>query len=70
MEKQYKRTTRTVPQTVRTKISNSLKSYNNTHLRDDSHKAKISAGLKKYWDGIPKTPQKTDAEMIEDGDVV
>ena len=45
MEKQYKRTSRSVPQDVRTKIANTLRGVK----KSDATKAAISNGMKKYW---------------------
>ena len=45
MDKQYKRTSRSVPQDVRTQIANTLKGRS----RPESVKAKISTSMKQYW---------------------
>ena len=45
MDKQYKRTSRSVPQDVRTQIANTLKGRS----RPESVKAKISASMKQHW---------------------
>lgn len=45
MEKQYKRTSRSVPQDVRTKIANTLRGVK----KSESTKMAISNGMKKYW---------------------
>lgn len=45
MEKQYKRTSRSVSPEVRTKIANSLRG----RKREESTKMAISNGMKKYW---------------------
>ena len=70
--KQYKRQDRACPPMVKDKISQSLKQYNSNHPRgkasDGSEWSQnISDGLKNYWGKIPK--QKSDGQMIADGDV-
>lgn len=47
-----KRINRTTPPTVRQKISDALKQYYSNGMSPE-HKAKISAGLTKYWSTIP-----------------
>ena len=72
MEKQYKRTTRTVPQDVRTKIGNSLRGRS----RSEMAKAAISQGMKKYWEEDKNFPddnirhEGSGDGYIETGDVV
>lgn len=45
MEKQYKRTSRSVKPEVRTKIANTIRGVK----KSESTKAAISNGMKKYW---------------------
>ena len=63
MEKEYKRTSRSVPQEVRTKISNSMKGIR----KPESVKSKISQGLKRYWgndDNFPDDNKTTIEDLI------
>lgn len=71
MEKQYKRTSRSVPQEVRTKIANTLRGVK----KSDATKAAISNGMKKYWSDDSNFPddirhEGTGNGFIETGDVV
>ena len=64
--KTYKRQDRGVSPQTRQKISSTLKSYNATHPRSESHRKKISDGLHQYWEQIPP---KSD-NPIRKGDIV
>ena len=72
MEKQYKRTSRSVPQDVRTKIGNSLRG----RKREESEKTAISNGLRKYWQDDANFPDDTPRHegtgrgWVESGDIV
>lgn len=68
MEKQYKRTTRTVPQDVRTKIGNSLRGRS----RSEAAKEAISQGLKRYWGNSSNFPDDAprNKDYVGDGDVI
>ena len=64
--KTYKRQDRGVSTQTRQKISSTLKSYNATHPRSESHCKKISDGLHHYWGQIPPKPDNP----IKNGDIV
>ena len=64
--KTYKRQDRGVSPQTRQKISSTLKSYNATHTRSESHCKKISDGLQHYWGQIPPKPDNP----IETGEIV
>ena len=71
MEKQYKRTSRSVPQDVRTKIANTLRGVK----KSDATKAAISNGMKKYWSDDSHFPddirhEGTGNGWLESGEVV
>ena len=72
MEKQYKRTSKTVSPQVRTRISSSLKGRS----RSESERIAISRGMKKYWGDDKNFPddgqrhEGTGNGWIESGDVV
>lgn len=72
MEKQYKRTSKTCPQDVRTKIGNSLRGRS----RSEAAKEAISQGLKRYWGNSSNFPddnfrhEGSGNGYIETGDVV
>lgn len=72
MEKQYKRTSKNVPQDVRTKISSSLRG----RTRSEAERIAISRGMKKYWGDdkiFPDDGQRhegTGNGWLESGDVV
>ena len=72
MEKQYKRTSRSVPQDVRTKISAALKN----RPKNDIVRQKISDGMKKYWGDDKNFPddgqrhEGTGNGWLESGDIV
>ena len=71
MEKQYKRTSRSVPQDVRTKIANSLRGVS----KSQSTKMKISDSMKKYWSNDSNFPddirhEGTGNGWVETGDIV
>lgn len=73
MEKQYKRTSKSVPQDVRNKISQSMKRKGIT--RDSETKQAISKGMKTYWNTPSNFPddirhEGTGEGWIETGDVV
>ena len=56
-----KRINRTTPPTVRQKISDALKRYYSNGMSPE-HKAKISAGLTKYWATIPSDTESNNQE--------
>ena len=72
MEKQYKRTSRSVPQEVRAKIANTLRGVK----KSDATKAAISNGMKKYWSDDSNFPddgqrhEGTGNGWLERGDIV
>ena len=72
MEKQYKRTSRSVSPEVRTKIANTLRGVK----KSESTKAAISNGMKKYWGDDKNFPddgqrhERTGNGWLESGDVV
>ena len=72
MEKQYKRTSRSVSPEVRQKVADSLRGK----PRPESVKTKISASMKQYWaddNNFPDDKQRhegTGDGWIETGDVV
>ena len=72
MDKQYKRTSRSVSPEVRTKIADSLRG----RKREESVKTAISNGLRKYWQDDANFPddnprhEGTGRGWIESGDIV
>ena len=72
MEKQYKRTSKNVPQDVRTKISSSLRGRS----RSEAERIAISRGMKKYWGDSSNFPddgqrhEGTGDGWVESGDIV
>ena len=71
MEKTFKRTTKTVSPEVREKVANSLRGK----ARPENVKAKISQGMKRYWNTPSNFPddirhEGTGNGFIETGDVV
>lgn len=72
MEKQYKRTSRSVSPEVRKKVADSLRGRS----RSEAEKIAISRGMKKYWrtdSNFPDDKQRhegTGNGWIESGDIV
>lgn len=59
-QKQYKRQYRQLPQSVKDKISQSMRGK----MKSPSHCAAISAGLKKAWEQIPNKPATQDDDSV------
>jgi hypothetical protein len=68
-QKQYKRTSRTVPQDVRKRISASLKGKKKTPEHCQNISKSLRADTGGYWSKIPKGTTEDD-NPISNGDIV
>lgn len=62
MENKQKRQDRSVSQETKSKISASLKRYNQGHPRSEEYRKKLSDGNKRAWAKIPQ--KKTEIEDL------